>query len=241
MSGGSWQQIGGQNVAAVSNDSTYLAHGANNSLTECQKSCTKTANCNLINWNSTSSNCVLRQCTDPLTPTLTTMQGFQVYVRSTTAAATNIPTLQTDAIKAFEKEAISYDNLYRTADSLTDAGPAATSINSVVQGQYTELKTRKDDLEKELASVQSKALAINRDFIDTRTANGDKPVSPAGLNPSLQDWALSLFVFSWLMCSILITALASVPPFGNWRMGLMTSGGVLVSTAIVYSLIVNFA
>ena len=64
-----WKFLG-NNVAAVSPDCPFLAHGDGSSLADCQSGCAGYGSCNVLNWNPEIGDCVFRACDNPLAPTL---------------------------------------------------------------------------------------------------------------------------------------------------------------------------
>ena len=76
-----WSQVGAMNQAAVGPDCPYTQHGPDASLAVCQKACVSAGAgvCTDINWSPSINDCVFRRCADPLHPTLSPADGYEVF------------------------------------------------------------------------------------------------------------------------------------------------------------------
>eukprot|EP00438_Fugacium_kawagutii_P020624 Skav223007 [mRNA] locus=scaffold1422:13770:14902:+ [translate_table: standard] len=67
------------NQVALGVDCPYVGHGNSETLEACHQSC-KQSSCNLVNYDGSRADCVLRQCSDPAQPALTGgARGWQVW------------------------------------------------------------------------------------------------------------------------------------------------------------------
>ena len=138
---------------------------------------------------------------------------------------------------SFEQEAIEASNLYTTALSIHDkASPDA--LNKVIKKQHTDLNKEKRILEKEIKDLRQAASAYDRDFLDT-VPEADTTAFAASI--TLQDSALSIFIFSWGLFCVLLTAFAFMPPAGDLKKGGTVFVGLSVASLAIWSLIYYYA
>lgn len=139
----------------------------------------------------------------------------------------------------FEKEALQASNLYITAQNIRDKGES-NSMAKVTNTQFLELDKEKTYLEKELKELKGKLTSYERDFLDQRSEKGEV-IAPLTTAATLQDSALSVFAFSWILFAIILTAFAFMPPLGNIKTGTYTIVGILFASMIIWGLIYNYA
>ena len=139
----------------------------------------------------------------------------------------------------FEKEALQASNLYVTAQNIRDKGES-NSMAKVTNIQFLELDKEKTQLEKELKELKGKLTSYERDFLDQRSEKGEV-IAPITTAATLQDSALSIFTFSWILFSVILIAFAFIPPLGNIKTGTYTLIGVVFASMIIWGLIYNYA
>jgi len=140
---------------------------------------------------------------------------------------------------AFEKEAIEASNLYTTALSIKDKA-SPDSLAKVVGSQHRDLEKDKKHLEKELKKLKQKMSAFDRDFLDQRQEKGEV-VSTNDTAITLQDGALSIFIFAWVLFSVFLIAFGFMPPHGDMEKGVYISIGVLLASFLIWGMIFNYA
>jgi hypothetical protein len=139
----------------------------------------------------------------------------------------------------FEKEALQASNLYLTAQNIRDKGES-NSMAKVTNIQFLELDKEKTHLEKELKELKSQLTSYERDFLDQRAEKGEV-IAPLTGAATLQDSALSIFAFSWILFSVILIAFAFMPPLGNVKTGISTLIGVVFGTVVIWGLLYNYA
>jgi hypothetical protein len=140
---------------------------------------------------------------------------------------------------SFEREAIEASNLYTTALNIKDKA-APDSLSNVVTQQHLNLEKEKKMLIEELKKIRGESQAHERDFLDQRAEKGEviAPITTAG---SLQDGVLSFFLLSFLLFWIVLIYFSFTPPYGNMNSGIKMIVGFLITSAVAWALIFNYA
>ena len=139
----------------------------------------------------------------------------------------------------FEKEAIQASNLYVTAQNIRDKGES-NSMAKVTTAQFLDLGKEKTRLEKVLREIKQQLTSYERDFLDQRAEKGEVITTmPATL--TLQDSALSIFAFAWILFAVILVVFAFMPPLGNIKTGAYTLIGIGFASLVVWGLIYNYA
>jgi hypothetical protein len=140
---------------------------------------------------------------------------------------------------SFEREAIEASNLYTTALNIKDKA-APDSLSTVVTNQHLNLENEKKVLTDELKKLRTETQAYERDFLDQRAEKGEviAPITTAG---TLQDGVLSFFLLSFLLFWIVLIYFSFVPPYGNIKSGIKMIVGFLITSAVTWALIYNYA
>jgi gas vesicle protein len=135
-----------------------------------------------------------------------------------------------------------FQNLRAQYENILIAGDAQNSLMSLsgnsasgVQKQLTQLQSRKEKLKEEIQSHQSRAEASDRAFLDDIMHGTPKKE----LMPTLQDVSLGIFVFGWVVMSIVLVAVRWGAPDGNWRSAAFTFILLFFTSICVYSLLYN--
>jgi hypothetical protein len=150
--------------------------------------------------------------------------------------------LSTDAASAYEKEAISASDLYQVSLNIKDKS-SPDSMEKTVNKQHTELVSEKAALKKELAELKRRISTYDHDFLDDRQdqkLSGEK-VTTNTLTASLQDGALSFFLFAYLLFGAVLISFAFMPPLGDTKKGVQTLIGFIIMSIFIYGLIFNYA
>ena len=150
--------------------------------------------------------------------------------------------LSTDAASAYEKEAISANDLYQVSLNIKDKS-SPDSMEKTVNKQYNSLLKEKEELKKELAELKRRISTHDHDFLDDRqdqNLSGEK-VTTNTLTASLQDGALSFFLFAYLLFGAVLISFAFMPPLGDTKKGVQTLIGFALVSLLVYGLISSYA
>jgi hypothetical protein len=147
--------------------------------------------------------------------------------------------MSTVTATSFEREAIEASNLYTTALNIKDKA-APDSLSKVVTEQHLNLEDEKKVLTEELKKIRGEAQAYERDFLDQRAEKGEviAPITTAG---TLQDGVLSFFLLSFFLFWIVLIYFSFIPPYGNTQSGIKMIIGFLITSAVTWALIYNYA
>ena len=140
---------------------------------------------------------------------------------------------------SFEREAIEASNLYTTALNIKDKA-APDSLSTVVTTQHLNLENEKKVLTDQLKKIRGEAQAYERDFLDQRAEKGEV-IAPNTTAGTLQDGVLSFFLLSFLLFWIVLIYFSFVPPYGTTNSGIKMIVGFLISSALSWALIYNYA
>jgi len=145
-------------------------------------------------------------------------------------------------ISAFQQEQTTAANLFIAAQNIHDSGSPNNSPNllTTANTQKNELDKEISTLTKELETLNGKIRANERDFLDGRQDNGEV-VSVNTITATLQDGALSFFIFTFILFATVLTAFAFMPPLGSTQKGLYTLLAMVIIFFIIYSIIFNYA
>ena len=142
-------------------------------------------------------------------------------------------------ISAYQDEQTTATNLLISANRIHDI-TSPTNLLTTVNTQKTELDTEIRTLKKELDTLNGKIRANERDFLDGRQDNGEV-VSVNTITATLQDGALSFFIFTFILFATILTVFAFMPPLGSTKKGLYTLLAMVIIFFIIYSIIFNYA
>lgn len=150
--------------------------------------------------------------------------------------------LSTDAADAYEKEAIAASDLSQVALNIKD-NSSPDSMEKTVNKQYNDLIKEKDELTKELSELKRNISTYERDFLDDRqeqNLSGEK-VTTNTLTASLQDGALSFFLFAYLLFGGILILFAFMPPIGDTKKGVQTLLAFGFISLLIYGLVSSYA
>lgn len=167
-----------------------------------------------------------------LTPQTT---SFEQYMRDCKtpddrARANNFLTNSLNKYKdIFSTLSAEYDNLRIIAVGLNDNSQSTTDLDS----QIANLQGIKDKLTKQIATYNSQSGAADRMFLED-IYNGTPQKKNA---PTLQDFALLLFWFGWLLMSIILVSVKVMSPDGGWKAGLFVLVILMLVTLCMFAII----
>jgi len=164
--------------------------------------------------------------------------SFQQYMRDckTTddvARGNNFLTNSLNKYKEiFSSLSAEYDNLRTIAVGLNDNSQSTTDLDS----QISNLQSVKANLTRQIASYNSQAGASDRMFLED-IYNGTPQKKSV---TTLQDFALLLFWFGWLLMSVVLVSVKVMSPDGGWKAGLFVLVILMLVTLCMFS-IINYA
>jgi hypothetical protein len=166
--------------------------------------------------------------------------AFQQYIKS---CRNNINKNDDAIANNFLSEAIDkYKNIFDSYRAqYTDLMIATENVQSTTQNvsslseQLNNLQKQKQKLIEEIKHYKMEAGAADRMFLED-AYNGTPKEKTA---PTLQDFALLLFWFSWLVMSVVLIAIRCMSP-GGWQAGLFVFVILLLVTLCVFA-IINYA
>lgn len=170
-------------------------------------------------------------------------QTFNSYIQScrTNSDTVRANNLFSPAINEFKN---TFTQMRAEFDNLLIAGNNAAAIASLTgattaeaNGQLSELSKKKDMTLAEIKNLRTQIEASDRTFLD-KVMSGPFEKQTA---PSLQDVALIIFWFGWLVVTVTIVAVRWTSPGGGWRAGLFTLGLMALVTLCVYAVILQVA
>jgi hypothetical protein len=175
------------------------------------------------------------QCTLGTSETRT----FETYLRScrtiqdNTRANNFFSPSTVDFNNSFENLRAQFDNLLHSGNSISVMADMAGATGDQANRQLDTLQKRRDMLAAEIKSMRSKVEGSDRQFLDD-IMNGTPKKE---LAPSLQDGALLLFWFSWMIMVVTIVGVRWGSPSGGWKPGLFTLLLMILVTICVYAIL----
>jgi hypothetical protein len=169
-----------------------------------------------------------------------TFNDYITKCRSTndTRMSTNFFSEAKENIKStFESLRAQFDDLIMTGDSIDTMANLTGTTTGAVDNQILELRQKKENLLKEIKHYKRISDSANKTFLED-IYNGTPQKE---LAPSLQDVAMLLFWFSWIVMIFTLTAVRWFSPGGTWRAGLFTLLLLLLVSVCVYALLVRVA
>ena len=129
----------------------------------------------------------------------------------------------------FNSHRAQYDDLVITGNNL-----AAMSGNTGdMDSQINKLAMQKSKLQREIDANRAESGAYDQSFLeDIYNGTPEKKLAP-----TLQDVALLLFWFGWLIMSIVLIAVRVMSPGGSFKAGLFVFVILLLTTLCVYAII----
>ena len=183
-----------------------------------------------------------RDLNKQVSPSATCLTGdassiaFQQYITSCRnninknddAIANNFLSEAIDKYKGiFESYRAQYTDLMITTDNLQASTQNASSLGD----QVNNLRNQKEKLLREIKNYRTQTGASNRMFLED-IYNGVPQKKSA---PTLQDFALLLFWFSWLIMSVVLIAVRWMT--GGWQGGLFVFVIMLLVTLCMFAII----
>ena len=162
---------------------------------------------------------------------------FQTYINScrtsndTTIATNFLSETVQKYIGIFETHRAHYNDLMITAENLN----SALGNTSAVQSEVDTMAKRKVKLQHEIEKYRSKSKSADKVFLEDIY----NKTSKEEFAPSLQDVALLLFWFGWLVISI--TLIVVRWSTGGWKAGLFSAVILLLVTVCVFAILVQVA
>jgi hypothetical protein len=130
-----------------------------------------------------------------------------------------------------------FDNLLIAGDNAAAIASLTGSTTSEANTQLSELTKKKDMSIAEMKQLRAKIEASDRTFLDTVMSGPNEKQNA----PSLQDVALLIFWFGWIVITVTIVAVRWTSPGGGWRAGFFTLGLMALVTLCVYAILVQVA
>ena len=118
-----------------------------------------------------------------------------------------------------------YDNLMITGNAQNTLMNLSGNSADAVKKQLYQLTNRKEKLTQEIRNTQSNAEAADREFLDDIMHGQPKGETIS----TLQDVALGIFWFGWVLMAIVLVAVRWGSPGGNWRAALFTLAILIIS------------
>jgi hypothetical protein len=166
-------------------------------------------------------------------------KNFEQYVASCrttddTRRANNLfsPSIA-DFTATFDQYRAEYDNLIVTGDSVSTMADLTGGTTNQANQQLNEVTKKKDMLLAEIKAVRSQVEAIDRGFLDS-IMQGVPSLEKA---PTLQDWGLLLFFFSWFLMGLTLVGIRYASEGGGLKPAGFTFLLYMLVTIFVYSLI----
>jgi hypothetical protein len=170
-------------------------------------------------------------------------QTFNSYIascrtNSDTVRANNLfsPSIN-DFKNTFTQMRAEFDNLLIAGDNAAAIASLTGSTTSEANNQLNELTKKKDMTIAEMKQLRAKIEASDRTFLDTVMSGPNEKQNA----PSLQDVALLIFWFGWIVITVTIVAVRWTSPGGGWRAGLFTLGLMALVTLCVYAVLLQVA
>jgi hypothetical protein len=164
--------------------------------------------------------------------------AFQEYIRSCRnninknddAIANNFLTETINKYKdIFEHYRAEYTDLMIATENVQSSMQSPASLEE----QIGRLQAQKSKLTNEISKYRTISNAADKGFLED-IYNGTPKEKMA---PTLQDFALLLFWFSWLVMSVVLISVRVSSPSGGWRSGLFVFVILLLVTLCMFSII----
>jgi hypothetical protein len=166
-------------------------------------------------------------------------KNFEQYVTSCrtsddTRRANNLfsPSIA-DFNATFEQYRAEFDNLIIAGDSMSAMADLTGGTTGQANQQLNDVTKKKDMLLAEIKATRAQVEALDRGFLDT-IMQGTPSLENA---PTLQDWSLLLFFFSWSLMGLTLVGIRYVSEGGGWKPAGFTLILYILVTIFVYSLI----
>jgi len=162
---------------------------------------------------------------------------FQNYINScrtskdTQLATTFLSQTVEKYIGLFDTHRAHFNDLMITADNLSSSSGNSRTLSSELDG----MAKKKESLKNEIEHYRTESKSSDKMFLEdiyNKTAKKE-------FAPSLQDVALLLFWFSWLVISITLIVVRWVT--GGWKAGLFSAVILLLVTVCVFAILVQVA
>ena len=137
----------------------------------------------------------------------------------------------------FQQLRAQYDNLIISGDSQNSLSNLTGNTSSSVNGQITSLTKKREELMYQVKKTQNEAQSHDRMFLDDIMHKKEKKE----LYPTLQDFALGLFVFGWVLISCVLIFIRATSPGGGLIAGIITFILLLIVSILVYGLLLYVA
>ena len=136
-------------------------------------------------------------------------------------------------IDVFDSYKAQITNLMITADSVSSLSSNTTTLNNELKNSI-ETQTK---LKSQIEEYRQKIGSSDKTFLE-EIYNGTPKKENA---PTLQDVALLLFWFSWLVMTVALVFVRWTSPGGGWKAGLFALVVLLLVTLCVFSILVQVA
>jgi len=172
-------------------------------------------------------------------PNSSETQQFQEYINScrtakdTTIANTFLSGTIEKYIDLFESYRAQYTNLMINADSLSTLSSNTTTLKNELNNSM-ENQTK---LKAEIEEYRQKIGSSDKSFLEDIYNGAPKKE----LAPTLQDVALLLFWFSWLVMMVTLVFVRWTSPGGGWQAGLFALVILLLVTLCVFGILSQVA
>ena len=130
-----------------------------------------------------------------------------------------------------------YDNLIISGDSQDTMASLSGNTHTVVSSQIGSLEKKREELIFEVKKTQNEAQSSDRMFLDDIMHQKDKKE----LYPTLQDFALGVFIFGWFLMICVLVFVRSVSPGGGLLAGFFTLLLLLIISLCLYGLLLYAA
>lgn len=166
-------------------------------------------------------------------------QQFREYINScrtakdTTIANTFLSGSIEKYIDLFDSYRAQYTNLMINADSVSALSSNTTTLKSELQSSMKHAEKLKDDIKE----YRQKIGSSDKTFLE-EIYNGTPTQETA---PTLQDIALLLFWFSWLVMTVTLVFVRWTSPGGGWKAGLFALVVLLLVTLCVFGILAQVA
>jgi hypothetical protein len=133
----------------------------------------------------------------------------------------------------FQQLRAQYDNLIVMGDSQNSLASLSGNNQQGVSDQIKSLTKKKEELTYEVKKLQSQAQSSDKMFLDDIMHRQEKQE----VFPSIQDFALGLFVFGWIMMSFVLIYVRGTSPGGGILPGFITFLLLLIVSMCLYGIL----
>jgi len=137
----------------------------------------------------------------------------------------------------FQQLRAQFDNLIISGDSQSTLASLSGNTEITVDGQINSLTKRREELIYQVKKTRNESQSHDKMFLDDIMHKKEKKE----LYPTLQDFALGLFIFGWVLMSCVLIFIRASSPGGGWLAGIFTFFILLIISIFLYTLLLYVA